>query len=156
MGQRRKPRSPSLCSFCAGKNRRTFDYRSEAQTIGRRPVAKNEPGEIVLLPRKRKSPCLTLFWACPRPKTKHWGSGQVWDRICKEFGTPDAAFGKTDGIPDGIAAYDLNNGFDWKRLPLSDNRHEFGFWDPPYFNDDHTRFKMFKPEAQEIWRVCKR
>jgi len=103
---------------------------------------------------KRRVP--TLFWACPRPKTKHWGSGQVWDRICRIFGTPDAAFGKTDGIPEGIAYYDLSNGYDWKRLLLPDDYHLFGFWDPPYFNDDHTRFKMFKREAQEIWRVCKR
>lgn len=91
----------------------------------------------------------TLFWACPRPKTKHWGSGQVWGRICRIFGTPDAAFGKTDGIPEGIAAYDLNNGYDWKRLPLPDNYHAFGFWDPPY---DH----MYRLEALEIWRVCRR
>jgi hypothetical protein len=97
-----------------------------------------------------------LFWACPRPKTRRWGSGQVWDRLGRNFGTPDAAFGKTDGIPEGIAYYDLSNSYDWKSLPLPDNYHEFGFWDPPYFNDDHTRFKMFKPEAQEIWRVCKR
>ena len=86
----------------------------------------------------------------------HLGSGQVWDRICRIFGTPDAAFGKTDGIPEGIAYYDLSNGYDWKRLLLPDDYHLFGFWDPPYFNDDHTRFKMFKREAQEIWRVCKR
>jgi hypothetical protein len=109
---------------------------------------------IILPQQKIRVP--TLFWACPRPKTKHWGSGQVWDRNCKVFGTPDAAFGKTDGIPEGIVYYDLSNGYDWKRLPLPDNFHLFGFWDPPYFNDDHTRFKMFKPEAQEIWRVCKR
>jgi hypothetical protein len=123
------------------------------------PDVKNEPGEIILPPsslRDRNRSVLTLFWACQRPLTKHWGFGQVWDRTCKTFGTPDAAFGKTDGIPCGVAAYDLNNGYDWRRLPLPDNYHEFGIWDPPYFNDDHTRFTLFKPEAQEIWRVCKR
>jgi site-specific DNA-methyltransferase (adenine-specific) len=103
-----------------------------------------------------KRPVPTWFWACPRPKTHHWGSGQLWERICRFLGIPDAAFGKTDGIPDGIAYYDLSNGYDWKSLPLPDNHHAFGFWDPPYFNDDNTRFKMFKREAQEIWRVCKR
>ncbi len=69
--------------------------------------------------------------------------------MCNAFGTPDAAFGKTDGIPEGIVYYDLSNGFDWKRLPLPDNAHGFGFWDPPYD-------RMYRTEAQEIWRVCKR
>jgi hypothetical protein len=91
----------------------------------------------------------TLFWSCPRPKTRHWGSGQVCVRMGGTFGTPDAAFGKTDNIPDAITAYDLNNGYDWNDLPLPDNHHEFGFWDPPYD-------KMYRPEGMEIWRVCKR
>lgn len=91
----------------------------------------------------------TLFWACPRPRTRHWGSGQVWERICKEFGSPDAAFGRTDGIPEGIAYYDLSNGYNWRSLPLPECFHEFGYFDPPYD-------QMYRPEAMEIWRVCKR
>ena len=90
------------------------------------PDVKNEPGEIILPPSSRQDrnrSVLTLFWACQRPLTKHWGFGQVWDRICATFGTPDSGFGRTDGIPGGVAAYDL---------------------------------KMFRPEAREIWRVCKR
>ena len=103
-----------------------------------------------------KGPVFASFWACPRPLTRHWGSGQVWERICKELGVPDAAFGKTDGIPSGITSYDLKNGYDWKFLPLGDNHHKFGFFDPPYFSDNHKRFRMFKKEAQEIWRTCQR
>jgi hypothetical protein len=99
--------------------------------------------------RSSSRPVSTLYWACQRPRTRHWGSGQVWDRICKQFGTPDAAFGKTDGIPEGIAAYDLSNGYNWKSLPLADNVHEFGYWDPPYD-------RMYRPEGLEIWRVCRR
>jgi hypothetical protein len=90
------------------------------------------------------------FWAIPRPFTKTWGSGKVWDRICLNFGTPDVAFGKTDGIPDGIDFYDKNNGFDWKSMPsLLSNQYDFGYWDPPYD-------KLYKPELTEIWRVCKK
>jgi len=111
-------------------------------------------GSVVQFPKsvfipQQKGTVTTLFWACRRPLTKHWGSGDVWPRIGKEFGPPDGAFGKTDGIPDGIAAYDLSNGYDWKRLPLPDNYHEFGFWDPPYD-------RMYRQEAMEIWRVCRR
>ncbi len=73
------------------------------------------------------------FWACQRPLTRKWGSGQVWARLCKQFGTPDAAFGKTDGIPEGVRFFDLSNGFDWKSMPsLADNQFSFGYWDPPY------------------------
>ena len=89
------------------------------------------------------------FWACQRPLTKHWGSGQVYGRIVEQFGQPDVAFGKTDGIPDGIVAVDLNTGYDWTKLPFRDNEFEFGYWDPPY---DH----LYKKEGMEIWRCCKR
>jgi hypothetical protein len=119
--------------------RRDFDERGGGIVRCRTPA--------VITEQKRSVP--TLFWACPRPTTRHWGSGQVWDRLCKAFGTPDAAFGKTDGIPDWIAAYDLKNGFDWKWLSLPDNYHQFGFWDPPYD-------RMYRPEALEIWRVCRK
>jgi hypothetical protein len=89
------------------------------------------------------------YWACQRPLTRGWGSGQVFQRISRSFGRPDVAFGKTDNIPDGIAYIDLENGFDWKKLPFLDNSFEFGYWDPPY---DH----LYKKEGMEIWRVCKR
>ena len=109
--------------------------------MGKRPSAKKIRAKAHRVP--------TLFWACQRPLTKHWGFGQVWDRTCKTFGTPDSGFGRTDGIPCEVAAYDLNNGYDWRRLPLPDNYHAFGIWDPPYD-------RMYRPEAMEIWRVCKR
>ena len=90
------------------------------------------------------------FWACQRPLTKRWGSGQVFGRIEKNLGRIDAAFGKTDGIPEGIMAIDLNTGYDWKDLKeFSDNHFNFGYWDPPYD-------KLYKNEGIEIWRVCKR
>lgn len=61
----------------------------------------------------------------------------MWERICERFGTPDAAIGKTDGIPDGIKFYNLNNRYNWGFLLVPDNAHEFGYWDPPNFNYDH-------------------
>jgi len=89
------------------------------------------------------------FWACQRPLTKKWGSGQVFIRICKTLGKPDVAFGKTDNIPEGVFSVDKNNGYDWIKLPFKDNQFEFGYWDPPYD-------KMYKKEGQEIWRCCKK
>ena len=88
------------------------------------------------------------FWACQRPLTHKWGSGQVWDRMCSMIKEPDVAFGKTDGIPDGIPAIDRNTGYEWKALPFPDNHFEFGYWDPPYD-------KLYKQEGKEIWRVCR-
>ena len=89
------------------------------------------------------------FWACQRPLTKKWGSGQVFDRICKNLGLVDVAFGKTDNIPDGIEYVDKTNGYEWASLPFGDNKFKFGYWDPPY---DH----LYKKEGMEIWRCCKR
>ena len=89
------------------------------------------------------------FWACQRPLTKKWGSGQVFDRISKQFSIPDVAFGKTDNIPDGIFYVDKSNGYEWKDLPFKDNAFEFGYWDPPYD-------KLYKKEGMEIWRTCKK
>jgi hypothetical protein len=90
------------------------------------------------------------FWACQRPLTRTWGSGQVYDRICENFGKPDIVFGKTDGIPDGILAIDRNTGYDWVSMPMfQDNQFDFGYWDPPYDS-------LYKWEGIEIWRVCKR
>lgn len=97
----------------------------------------------------KKSEIRFDFWACPRPLTHHWGSGQVIDRIEKTFGRPDAAFGKTDGIPPGITAIDRSEGYEWAHLEIEDNQFEFGYWDPPYD-------KLYKKEGQEIWRTCKR
>ena len=89
------------------------------------------------------------FWACQRPLTRHWGSGQVFQRIEKQFGKIDCAFGKQDQIPDSCFAVDKNTGYDWIRLPFKDNQFEFGYWDPPYD-------RMYKHEGMEIWRCCKR
>ena len=89
------------------------------------------------------------FWPCPRPMTKHWGSGQVFKRLSLHFGTPDVAFGKTDGIPSNVFFVDKTNGFEWADLPFKDNAFSFGYWDPPY---DH----LYKTEGQEIWRTCGR
>jgi len=89
------------------------------------------------------------FWACPRPLTSGWGSGQIFERIEAMLGRPDVAFGKTDGIPDGIFAVDKNNGYEWADLPFGDNKFEFGYWDPPYD-------KLYKSEGMEIWRTVQR
>ena len=89
------------------------------------------------------------FWACQRPLTRRWGSGQVFERIIKVLGRPDVAFGKTDGIPDDVVYIDRNNGYEWADLPFGDNYFSFGYWDPPYD-------KLYKREGIEIWRVCKR
>jgi len=97
----------------------------------------------------KKYQILFDYWACQRPLTKRWGSGQVFDRTVRKLGKPDVAFGKTDGIPDGTLAIDKNTGYEWANLPFPDNNFEFGYWDPPY---DH----LYKKEGQEIWRVCKR
>ena len=89
------------------------------------------------------------FWACQRPLTSHWGSGQVFKRIEDNFDLIDCAFGKTDNIPDDCFAVDKNNGYEWKELPFKDNHFNFGYWDPPY---DH----LYKKEGMEIWRCCKK
>jgi len=89
------------------------------------------------------------FWACQRPLTRKWGSGQVFNRICENFGCPDVALGKTDGIPEGVFYVDKSNGYNWLRLPFSDNHFNFGYWDPPYD-------RMYKHEGMEIWRVCRK
>jgi len=90
-------------------------------------------------------------WFCRRPLTSHWGSGTVWQKLCKRFGTPDVAFGKTDGIPESLItqAIDHRTGFEWRRLPFTDQHFTFGYWDPPYD-------KLYKPEGQEIWRTVRR
>ena len=109
----------------------------------------------------KDSKILFDFWACPRPLTHTWGSGQVWDRICKQLGIPDVAFGRTDGIPEEIIAVDLRTGYDWKDLPFPDNEFEFGYWDPPYYELDKQgkatlKPSLYKNEGIEIWRTVKR
>lgn len=89
------------------------------------------------------------FWACQRPLTYKWGSGQVFERISRQLGIPDVAFGKTDGIPENVTYIDIENGYDWRKLPFADDHFNFGYWDPPYD-------KLYKQEGQEIWRTCKR
>jgi len=106
---------------------------------------KNYKGELVFT----ESGVGQAFWACQRPLTRGWGSGEIFDRIEKTFGHPDVAFGKTDGIPDSVLAVDHNTGYEWACLPFSNNHFELGYWDPPYD-------KLYKKEGQEIWRTCKR
>ncbi len=108
-----------------------------------------------------KSKILFDLWVCPRPYTRHWGSGQVFQRIEKVLGTPDVAFGVTDGIPLTTYCIDKNPPkhrvdagmaleADWAHLgAFRDNYFRFGYWDPPY---DH----LYKEAAREIWRVCGR
>ena len=52
------------------------------------------------------------FWPIPRPMTKTWGSGKVWERLCENVATPDVAFGKTDGIPEGVMVVDKKAGIE--------------------------------------------
>jgi len=101
------------------------------------------------MPLPKNSKIIFDFWSCQRPFTKRWGSGQVFDRIVKNFGTPDVAFGKTDNIPDEIFYVDKSNGYDWISLPFTTGQFKFGYFDPPYD-------RMYKPEGKEIWRCCKR
>jgi len=89
------------------------------------------------------------FWACQRPLTHRWGSGQVYERISQALGVIDVAFGKTDGIPDGVFYVDKSNGYDWLKLPFRDNQFGFGCWDPAYD-------KLYKHEGIEIWRCCRK
>jgi hypothetical protein len=64
--------------------------------------------------------------------------------------TPDVAFGRTDNIPDGVTAIDRKTGYEWASMPkLKDDQFRFGYWDPPYDS-------LYKPEAQEIWRTCRK
>ena len=89
------------------------------------------------------------YWACPRPMTGKWGSGQVFDRIKNNLGCPDVAFGKTDGIPPSVLAIDRRTGYEWASLPFENDHFAFGYWDPPYDI-------LYKPEGREIWRTCRR
>jgi hypothetical protein len=99
------------------------------------------------LRQPEESKILFDFWACQRPLTHKWGSGQIFNRITNTLGKPDVAFGKTDGIPEETKAIDLNTGYDWNKLPFKTNRFTFGYWDPPYD-------KLYKHEGMEIWRTC--
>ena len=93
------------------------------------------------------------MWAAPRPKTKHWGSGILLQKITDTLGKPDVSFGKQDQV-DGFTV-DIDPAVsptvvaDWRQLPFKDNQFEFGYWDPPYD-------KLYKPEGQEIWRCVRR
>lgn len=106
------------------------------------------------------------FWACRRPTTQRWGSGQVLDRIRHWLGHPDVIFGKTDNV-EGAVTVDSNYLSeptvlaDWNKLPFPDKQFEFGYWDPPYFQLDKDGRETLKPslykkEGQEIWRTVNR
>lgn len=97
---------------------------------------------------EKKSDILFDFWACQRPLTHHWGSGQVFNRLESTFGKVDMSFGKTDNIPDGRPYCDRSNGFEWAKMPMfKNNQFKRGYWDPPYD-------KLYKKEGMEIWRCC--
>ena len=89
------------------------------------------------------------FWACQRPLTHRWGSGQVFHRIEAEIDHIDVAFGATDGVPEACFVVDRNTGYEWLKLPFGDNEFRFGYWDPPYD-------RLYKKEGQEIWRTCQK
>ena len=61
----------------------------------------------------------------------------------------DVAFGKTDQIPDDVFYVDKSNGYDWLKLPFTDNQFNFAYWDPPYD-------RMYKNEGIEIWRTVRK
>lgn len=94
------------------------------------------------------------YWACRRPMTRHWGSGDVLGRMIAKFGKPDVCFGKQDQVSDFLSV-DIDPIHrpsvlaDWNKLPFADNQFDFGYWDPPYD-------KLYKSEGREIWRTCKR
>ncbi len=107
------------------------------------------------------------FWACQRPLTSHWGSGQVLGRIQRTFGKPDAAFGKQDNVGGGLLTVDLDPTHrptvlaDWHALPFIDNAFRFSYWDPPYYKPNGKggvtlEPHLYKKEGQEIWRVSER
>jgi hypothetical protein len=106
------------------------------------------PRKKMTVKTKKNSDILFDFWACQRPLTHHWGSGDVFVRIEKNLRKIDCAFGRTDQIPESCFAVDKNTGYDWIALPFTDNQFEFGYWDPPYD-------RMYKKEGMEIWRCCK-
>lgn len=126
-----------------------------AATSGRLP----QPTFEALMDEHGEAPMIEIpggvrfgFWACPRPMTKSWGSGQVFQRIEETFGKPDAAFGVRDGIPpeaEGVKWIDRSTGYDWRSLPFPDAAFRLGYWDPPFD-------RLYKPEAQEVWRTCRR
>jgi hypothetical protein len=95
------------------------------------------------------------LWACPRPRTRGWGSGAVFERVAQTFGRPEVAFGARDGIPADLLAVDLAPPrtpralrADWLHLPFLNECFGLGYWDPPYD-------KMYRREAAEIWRTCR-
>ena len=94
------------------------------------------------------------FWAVERPKTRRWGCRPILNRTIKEIEKPDICFGKTDGIEniptvDNDPYYSPTYLMNWQKMNFQDNQWNFGFWDPPYD-------KLYKKEAQEIWRVCQK
>lgn len=111
--------------------------------------------------------CSFGFWACQRPLTGKWGSGQVLERIRHWLGEPDIVFGKTDNISGTVVTVDANPLSDptvladWRSLPFADQEFQFGYWDPPYFTLDKDgketqKPHMYKREGQEIWRTVHR
>lgn len=105
-------------------------------------------------PARKPGPTVTMqvrfdFWACQRPLTHTWGSGQVFERLSRNFGTPDVAFGKTDGIPEGVRSIDRKNGYEWAKLPFEDNKFDFGYWDPPSGGDSAKRVPVDSPPPPE-------
>lgn len=111
-----------------------------------------------------KGRVLTDLWANPRPLSRKWGSGTLFDRLAEKFGRPDVAFGKQDQIPEDVDTVDSDPTVDpthlcdWADMPFPDGRFEFGYWDPPYLatldKDDGVHYKRLDPCYREIARVC--
>ena len=82
---------------------------------------------------------LSGLWALERPKTSHWGSGDILDRITKIWGKPDIIFGKQDQADGFTVDIDPTNKpsvvADWACMPFSDKQFASGYWDPPYLGE---------------------
>ena len=124
-------------------------------------IFKEHPG----LKSKMNDRVYTDLWACPRPLTRHWGSGTLFDRIAEHYGKPDIVFGKQDQIPDGIPTVDIDPKvnpsylLDWAKMDcFKDGQFKFGYWDPPYLakidDKEGVHYNRLEPCYREIARVC--
>lgn len=106
------------------------------------------------------------LWATDRPRTGHWGSGQVLDRLIAlgdilHWSTPDIIFGKQDQVTgftiDNDPAVRPSVVADWAALPFADAAFTYGFWDPPYLSTTDKNamihYNLLLPCLREICRV---
>ncbi len=107
---------------------------------------------------------LSGLWALPRPLTRHWGSGNVFARICQIWGEPDVVFGKQDQVEGVSVTVDKDVTCnpsvvaDWSSMPMfADRQFKLGYWDPPYLGeigeDGDVHYKRMDPCLREICRV---